>query len=168
MPRLGEAVEPAHVDSVTPWWRDLGSEGAQPTEALSWPKALPFPLDWSERRDHLADQLADELYAHFTAQGWLRRTAGRAMEVTERGRRELLPRLGASDDLRGSRQPPDDTRCRAAKPPALAVYPRQLSRPMDRIGNQASSNVPRKMASMAGAHARATSRRGRRNIAEAK
>jgi L-ascorbate metabolism protein UlaG (beta-lactamase superfamily) len=45
MPQLGEAVEPAHVDSVTPWWRDLGREGAQPTEALSWPKALPFPLD---------------------------------------------------------------------------------------------------------------------------
>ena len=46
MPKLGEAVEPSQVDSVTPWWRDLGSKGAQPpTEALSWPKALPFPLD---------------------------------------------------------------------------------------------------------------------------
>jgi L-ascorbate metabolism protein UlaG (beta-lactamase superfamily) len=45
MPKLGEAVEPAHVDSVTPWWRGLGREGAPPAEALSWPKAVPFPLD---------------------------------------------------------------------------------------------------------------------------
>lgn len=45
MPRLGEAVEPAHVDSVTPWWRDLASDGAPGVEPLSWPKALPFPLD---------------------------------------------------------------------------------------------------------------------------
>lgn len=45
MPRLGEAIEPAHVDSVAPWWRDLGRAGALTAEALSWPKALPFPLD---------------------------------------------------------------------------------------------------------------------------
>ena len=70
-------------------------------------------LDWSERRDHLAGQLADELYQHFTAKGWLRRTGSRAVEVTERGRRELLPRLdnpsspgfpagGPGDDGNGS------------------------------------------------------------------
>lgn len=53
-------------------------------------------LDWSERRDHLAGQLADELYQHFTTQGWLRRASGRAVEVTARGQQELLPRL--SDD----------------------------------------------------------------------
>jgi hypothetical protein len=23
MPRLGEPVEPAHVETVTPWWRDV-------------------------------------------------------------------------------------------------------------------------------------------------
>lgn len=50
-------------------------------------------LDWSERRDHLAGQLADELYQHVTAKGWLRRTTGRALEVTVSGQRELLPRL---------------------------------------------------------------------------
>ena len=50
-------------------------------------------LDWSERRDHLAGQLADELYRHFTARGWLRRASGRAVEVTVSGERELLPRL---------------------------------------------------------------------------
>lgn len=50
-------------------------------------------LDWSERRDHLAGQLADEIYQHFTQRGWLRRAGGRAVEVTADGRRELLPRL---------------------------------------------------------------------------
>lgn len=52
-------------------------------------------MDWSERRDHLAGQLADELFAHCVAQGWLRRGEGRAMELTPTGRRQLLPRLVA-------------------------------------------------------------------------
>lgn len=43
-------------------------------------------LDWSERRDHLAGQLADELFAHCVAQGWLRRGAGRVVELTPAGR----------------------------------------------------------------------------------
>lgn len=50
-------------------------------------------LDWSERRDHLAGQLADELYQHFTVKGWVRRASGRAVEVTVSGQQELLPRL---------------------------------------------------------------------------
>lgn len=45
MPRLGEAIEPGQVDGVQPWWRDVGTEGPRVAEALSWPKALPFPLD---------------------------------------------------------------------------------------------------------------------------
>ena len=45
MPRLGDAIEPVQVDSVTPWWRGVGADGAPQAEALSWPKALPFPLD---------------------------------------------------------------------------------------------------------------------------
>lgn len=48
-------------------------------------------LDWSERRDHLAGQLADEIYAHFIQAGWLRRAAGRAVELTPSGQRDLLP-----------------------------------------------------------------------------
>ena len=52
-------------------------------------------LDWSERRDHLAGQLADEIYQHFTRAGWLRRATGRAVEITLRGRQELLPHLNA-------------------------------------------------------------------------
>jgi DNA-binding transcriptional ArsR family regulator len=50
-------------------------------------------MDWSERRDHLAGQLADELFAHCVAQGWMRRGDGRAVELTPVGRRQLLPRL---------------------------------------------------------------------------
>jgi len=50
-------------------------------------------LDWSERRDHLAGQLADEIYQHFTKTGWLRRADGRSVELTPNGQQELLPLL---------------------------------------------------------------------------
>lgn len=46
MPRLGEPVEPAHLESVVPWWRGLGSgdaPGAAETPALQ--RQLPWPLD---------------------------------------------------------------------------------------------------------------------------
>lgn len=45
MPMLGEAVEPAQVDHVTPWWRQVDAPEAPLPEPLRWPKALPFPLD---------------------------------------------------------------------------------------------------------------------------
>ncbi len=67
MPKLGEALEPGQVDSVTPWWRTVDCERqrdaaarsagagagapdevappAPDTDPLSWPKALPWPLD---------------------------------------------------------------------------------------------------------------------------
>jgi hypothetical protein len=49
MPRLGEPVEPAHADRVTPWWRavDAPEPGELPAEspALTLPKSLPWPLD---------------------------------------------------------------------------------------------------------------------------
>jgi DNA-binding transcriptional ArsR family regulator len=50
-------------------------------------------LDWSERRDHLAGQLADEIFQHLSARGWLRQGSGRALALTVPGQRELLPRL---------------------------------------------------------------------------
>lgn len=49
MPRLGEPVEPAHVDRVAPWWRV--ADMARPIEvraephAISVPKSMPWPLD---------------------------------------------------------------------------------------------------------------------------
>jgi DNA-binding transcriptional ArsR family regulator len=52
-------------------------------------------LDWSERRDHLAGQLAEEIFQHFAKLGWLRRSGGRAVELTARGEQELLPTLRA-------------------------------------------------------------------------
>ena len=45
MPQLGQAVEPARVDSVTPWWRGVEQADAAPPEPIAWPKALPWPAD---------------------------------------------------------------------------------------------------------------------------
>ena len=49
MPRLGEPVEPAHADRVTPWWRtvDMPRSGNVPVEppAMTLPKSIPWPLD---------------------------------------------------------------------------------------------------------------------------
>jgi DNA-binding transcriptional ArsR family regulator len=80
---------------------DLTPSGRQWLQAMGMTPSVPNGrrryayrcLDWSERRDHLAGHLADELYRHFTESGWLRRTTGRAVEITTTGRRELLPCL---------------------------------------------------------------------------
>ncbi len=45
MPKLGQAVEPAQVDSVTPWWRGVDSGGSEAPVPVTWPKALAWPLD---------------------------------------------------------------------------------------------------------------------------
>ena len=55
MPRLGEPVEPARVEQVTPWWRaaDAKAESrsepavapAEPPAEIPLPKAMPWPLD---------------------------------------------------------------------------------------------------------------------------
>jgi len=49
MPRLGEPVEPAHVERVTPWWRDVDTQRSRkaPAEppAMTLPKSIPWPLD---------------------------------------------------------------------------------------------------------------------------
>jgi len=47
MPRLGQAVEPKDVDSVTPWWRgvDAAPGPAPAAEAMSLPKSMPWPVD---------------------------------------------------------------------------------------------------------------------------
>ena len=49
MPRLGEAVEPAQVDGVTPWWRGVdalkrGAPAAEPVP-MTLPKSMPWPVD---------------------------------------------------------------------------------------------------------------------------
>jgi L-ascorbate metabolism protein UlaG (beta-lactamase superfamily) len=47
MPRLGEPVEPAHVERVEPWWRDVDSLSleSKPDAPITLPKAMPWPLD---------------------------------------------------------------------------------------------------------------------------
>ena len=52
-------------------------------------------LDWSERRDHLAGQLADEMLAHFLTEGWLRPDEGRSLALTPTGVQRLLPAIDA-------------------------------------------------------------------------
>ncbi len=48
MPRLGEAIEPAHAETVKPWWREV--EAARPAQTgtpvpASLPKAMSWPID---------------------------------------------------------------------------------------------------------------------------
>ena len=49
MPQLGEAIEPAHADDVTPWWRAVDRDvvGKQRVDdaTLTFPKAMPWPMD---------------------------------------------------------------------------------------------------------------------------
>ena len=50
MPRLGEAVEPSRVETVTPWWRGVDARGrgqahAAEPEPMTLPKAMPWPVD---------------------------------------------------------------------------------------------------------------------------
>ncbi len=80
--------------SGSEWLRGLGLSPGAPSGRRRYAYRC---LDWSERRDHLAGQLADELYQHFTCSGWLRRASGRAVEITLSGRQELLPLLGVSE-----------------------------------------------------------------------
>jgi DNA-binding transcriptional ArsR family regulator len=86
------------TDAGRAWLATLGfSAGA----ARGGPRFAYGCLDWSERRDHMAGSLARQLFEHFVAAGWLRQrtkrsTSGghRVLDITPRGRRELLLTLG--------------------------------------------------------------------------
>jgi hypothetical protein len=51
MPKLGEAVEPARMGAVLPWWRGVDEPRARgaalppPQTDTAVPKAMPWPLD---------------------------------------------------------------------------------------------------------------------------
>jgi L-ascorbate metabolism protein UlaG (beta-lactamase superfamily) len=49
MPRLGEPVEPAHVEGVEPWWRGVDTAArkpqSDPAAATTLPKTMPWPID---------------------------------------------------------------------------------------------------------------------------
>jgi len=71
----------------------LANMDLQP-KAATGKRRYAYPcLDWSERRDHLAGQLADELLTHFIQKGWVRRADGRALELTPVGTQVLVPML---------------------------------------------------------------------------
>jgi len=73
----------------------LANLGLEPQPASARRRYAYACLDWSERRDHLGGQLADEFYRHCTSRGWMQRSVGRVVVLTPAGVRELLPRLGA-------------------------------------------------------------------------
>lgn len=63
-------------------------------KAPSSGRRFAYPcLDWSERQDHLAGQLADELLQHFIQKAWIKRVDGRALDLTPLGIQVLLPML---------------------------------------------------------------------------
>ena len=78
------------TDSGRDWMATLGLHAAEASGRRRYAYAC---LDWSERRDHLAGQLAEQIHQHLSARGWLRRGEARALEVTPTGRQQLLPLL---------------------------------------------------------------------------
>jgi DNA-binding transcriptional ArsR family regulator len=72
------------------WLAGLGLTPAAPSGRRRYAYAC---MDWSQRRDHLAGQLADELFRHCTEKGWLRRGSGREVALTPIGQQQLMPRL---------------------------------------------------------------------------
>lgn len=78
------------TDQGQAWLAGLGMAPPPPAAQRRYAYAC---MDWSERRDHLAGALADALFAHCVAQGWMRRGEGRAVVLTPAGRTQLLPRL---------------------------------------------------------------------------
>lgn len=72
------------------WLAGLGLKPAAPSGRRRYAYAC---MDWSERRDHLAGQLADELFRQFLERGWLRRGTGREVALTPLGQQQLMPLL---------------------------------------------------------------------------
>jgi DNA-binding transcriptional ArsR family regulator len=86
----GYALSPAGQD----WAAALGLD--LPAAASKTRLAYPC-MDWSERREHLAGTLATALLQHHLAQDWLRADSqSRALMLTPKGQRELLPWLAAT------------------------------------------------------------------------
>ncbi len=75
------------------WLADLGV-----TAPSNIKSRLAYPcMDWSERRDHLAGSLAIALLDHYLQQDWLHADKqSRALTITPKGQRQLLPLLEAN------------------------------------------------------------------------
>lgn len=78
------------TDAGLQWLSQWGLTPAAPSSARRY--AYPC-LDWSERRDHLAGQLAEQMFQHLLAQDWVRKGPGRAVSLTPMGERHFLPCL---------------------------------------------------------------------------
>jgi DNA-binding transcriptional ArsR family regulator len=96
--RLQDTAAGAVLTDTGRRWLD-DELGFTPTPLRAGQRLAYGCLDWSERRDHMAGSLARQLLDHFVAQGWVRRSSGvsgnhRVLELTPRGRRQLLPKLG--------------------------------------------------------------------------
>jgi DNA-binding transcriptional ArsR family regulator len=77
----------------TMWFRSSG------LCAVRWPPGKPC-LDWTERRNHLGGPLGALLTEHLLTLKWIARCAdGRAIRVTQTGRRELARRLALPDSV---------------------------------------------------------------------
>jgi L-ascorbate metabolism protein UlaG (beta-lactamase superfamily) len=46
MPRLGEAVEPAHEHRLKPWWREVDTTAHKPAPDASDATSLPTTMSW--------------------------------------------------------------------------------------------------------------------------
>jgi L-ascorbate metabolism protein UlaG (beta-lactamase superfamily) len=65
-PRLGRPIEPAHVESVDPWWREAGRwhERAADLALSAAPDAVPVAAARPAQTPSLGERAVDELNAH--------------------------------------------------------------------------------------------------------
>lgn len=82
-------------------WYELTDRGRTRLDALgvqlehhSRRPLLRSCLDWTERRPHVAGLLGARLLDRFESQGWIVRASGRAVRVSDGGRRELMETFG--------------------------------------------------------------------------
>lgn len=87
--RLRATLEGFELTEAGRAW--LARAGLEPPAPSSRRRFAYRCLDWSERRDHLAGQLADRLFEQLVQKGWLRRSGGRIVELTPTGAQQLLP-----------------------------------------------------------------------------
>jgi DNA-binding transcriptional ArsR family regulator len=90
-PMAGVEIRPDAAPVLAEW-------GVDPAALEPGRRRLAYPcLDWSEHRPHLGGVLADALLAGMLDRGLLAHRAGtRAMDITPRGERELLPLAGSA------------------------------------------------------------------------
>jgi DNA-binding transcriptional ArsR family regulator len=85
--------------------RWLGEVGIAPPPATGRPLVRSC-LDWTERRPHLAGGVGAAICRHALDAGWISRIGtGRAVTVTDKGRRALQEHLGLAAELAREPQP---------------------------------------------------------------